>query len=1187
MLRAFLDFCLRERLIVLLAAAILTGFGIYAIRTIPIDAIPNVGENQVIVITDWPGRSPKDIEDQITYPLSVALLSVPGADSVRGRSMFGSSFVQVTFQDGVDFYWARSRVSEQLSAAATQLPAGVRPLLGPDATALGQILYYTLRPPRGMDLAELRSLQDYVVKYELQSVEGVSQVASIGGYVRQYQVEINPDRLRFHNIPLDEVITAVRQSNIDVGAMTVETTGMEFIIRGKGFIGRAGDPWQDVADIENTVVRSRSGIPVRIRDLGHVQIGPDFRRGALDLNGSEAVGGIVTMRFGENPRTVIERVRDKMAALEPSLHGVTFEVVYDRTQLINETVATLTDALQEEIIVTVCVIILFLLHVRASLIVAVTLPLAVLLSFIAMKAFRIEANIMSLAGIAIAIGEVCDLGIIITENVYRHLADWESAGRPGGKRQRLLTILDASHEVAAPIITAVSSTIVSFVPVFALTGRDYKLFAPLAWTKTFAMVSSLIVALALTPLLCRTVLRTGRAPRWRAVLVASAAGILLAGLAFVYADALLPRVTATAGWHVAAITAAAFAVGFAAGYAVQRERLRPIDENPSSRLITRTYAPVLALLLRHKLLFLMVPLLVVVCGLGAWVGLPNVLRPFEAVVARLGADLNQMPGYVEFKHMLPGIDTDDWIQLDEGTWFYMPSLYPAASLSQAMQVLQTQNALIRQVPEVENVLGKIGRAETALDPAPIAMIETYVTLKPREQWRAGMTERTIWNEINRVAKLPGVTPASPLQPIEGRVVMLQSGIRAAMAIRIYGDDLNELAAASVAVAQRLRELPHVDRNTVNPDIVMGKPYVEFEVDRKAAARFSMTTAMVNEVIEAALGGMNVTTTVEGRERYPVRVRYQRDVREELEQLQALPVVTPSGEVVPLRVLANMEMVWGPEMVASEDARLVAHVMFSPSGAFGALETARAVQNSLRESMRLPAGDPLRLDLPPGYFVQAVGSFQSQIETYQRLMWVVPLVVITSLTIVYFQFRDLVMTLIVMAPVPVTFSGGMIALALTGVEMNTAIWVGFIALLGIAEDDGVLIQTYLLQVFAERNPQTIEAIRSATVEAGLKRIRPALMTTVTTFVGLMPVLTATGRGGDLARSMAIPLVGGMIFDLIGLFIVPVLFCSYMEFRHRLRIDRPDLLRKPADAADRSPALAAAIPASRPGSEPATL
>jgi Cu(I)/Ag(I) efflux system membrane protein CusA/SilA len=1150
MLRSLLEFCLRERLIVVIATAIVIGIGVYATRTVPIDAIPNVGENQVIVITDWAGRSPKDIEDQITYPLSVALLSVSGAESVRGRSMFGASFVQVTFKDGVDFYWARSRVSEQLNSAASLLPEGVQPLLGPDATALGQVLYYTLQPTPGMNLADLRSLQDYVVKYELQAVEGVSQVASIGGYVRQYQIEVDPDKLRFHSVPLDELIAAVRESNIDVGAMTVETTGMEFIIRGKGFIGRERDPWQAVDDIETTVVRTRSGIPVRIRDLGHVQLGPDFRRGALDLNGAEAVGGVVVMRFGENPRSVIDRVKRKMRELEPSLGGVTFELVYDRTELINETVATLTDALQEEVLITVIVIVLFLLHVRASIIVALTLPLAVLLSFVAMRFFGIDANIMSLAGIAIAIGEVCDIGIILSENVYRHLADWETAGRPGGKQQRLQVILDAAHEVASPVVTAVLSTVVSFIPVFALTGRDYRLFAPLAWTKTFAMLSALVVALALTPLLCRIFLRTARRSRLRAVVIGVLSGGALAAAVLAFGERRIVRYLPAAGdWGLPVIAGVAFVLGFGVGYAVNRERLRPIDENPASRLINGVYAPTLSLLLRHKFIFLCLPTAVVLCGLGSWFGLPRILRPFERAAAQLGADLNGVPGYVAAKHLLPGLKSEDWIQLDEGTWFYMPTLYPAASLSQAMQVLQTQDSLIRQVPEVENVLGKIGRVESALDPAPIAMIETYVTLKPKEQWRDGMTERGIWDEINAVARLPGVTPASPLQPIEGRVVMLQSGIRAAMAIRIYGDDLGDLAQASFDVARRIRLLPHVDAATVNPDIVLGKPYVEFDVDRKTAARFGMTTAMVNEIIEAALGGANVTTTVEGRERYPIRVRYQRDLREQIEELEQLPVVTPGGEVVPLQLLAKMEMVWGPEMVASEDARLVAHVMFSPSGAFGDLETARAVEKDLRAALQKPAGDPDRLDLPAGYVVQAVGSFQSQIETNRRLLWVVPLVILTSLLIVYFEFRDMVMTLIVMAPVPVTFSGGMIALALVGVDMNTAIWIGFISLLGIAEDDGVVMLTYLRQVFARERPATIEAIRAATVTAGLRRIRPCLMTTVTTFVGLIPVLTATGRGGDLARVMALPLVGGMIFDLIGLFIVPVLFCGYQEFRLR--------------------------------------
>ena len=1146
MLRSILDFCIRERLIVLLITLLVIAGGLYAAQTVPIDAIPNVGENQVIVLTPWPGRSPKDIEDQITYPMSVALLAVPGAESVRGKSMFGYSFVQVTFGDGVDFYWARSRVSEQLGSAAAVLPDGVSPQLGPDATGLGQVLYYTLDPTPGMNLADLRSLQDFNVKYELQSVEGVSEVASVGGHVRQYQIEVDPDRLRFHDVPLDQLITAVRDSNIDVGAKTVENTGMEFIIRGKGFIGRNQDPTRAVQDIEETVVRSRQGVPVRITDLGHVQLGPEFRRGAIDLNGVEAVGGVVVMRFGENPRKVIERVKAKMQSIEPTLQGVKFNVIYDRTQLINETVATLTNALREELLICVAAIVLFLLHIRASIIVGATLPIAVLMTFIAMAIVGIDANIMSLAGIAIAIGEVIDLGIIVCENVYRHLAEWESEGRPGGRQQRLRVILDGTHEVAPAVMTAVTTTIVSFFPVFALTGRDYKLFAPLAWTKTFAMASAMIVAVLLVPMLARWLLKTGRKPRWHAALTGLAGAALTATVCHLLWDRVL------AAWmplgRSTSITLFA-AIGGVCGYAMQRERLRPIDENPASRLINRLYEPTLRSFLNHKAAFLTVPAIVVLLGLGAWFGLPTVLKPVERSAQVLGADLNAVPGYVTAKHSFTGLTTDDWIALDEGSWFYMPTLYPAASLSQALQVLQTQDALILQIPEVQNVLGKIGRVESALDPAPVAMIETYVMLKPKSEWRPDVAEQDIWEEINSVATLPGVTRASPLQPIEGRVVMLQSGIKASMAVRIYGDDLDRLAQASLSIGERLKRLPHVDARSVNPDIVMGKPYVEFDVDRKHAARFGMTTAMVNEIIEAALGGMNVTRTVEGRERYPIRVRYQRDLRERIEELARLPVVTHTGEVVPLELLARMETVWGPGMVTSEDARLVAHVMFSPSGQFGDLETARAVEAALQNAAALPAGDSERLDLPAGYTIRTVGSFESQIEANQRLLVIVPIVIVVNLLIIYLQFRNFAISLMIFAAIPVAFSGGMIALAVMDTQMNTAIWVGFIALFGIAVDDGVVIATYLDQNFRRRAFQTVADIRNATVDAGLKRIRPCLMTTFTTFAALTPVLLATGRGADVAKAMALPVFGGMIFELITLFIVPVLFCGYMEFKLR--------------------------------------
>ena len=578
---------------------------------------------------------------------------------------------------------------------------------------------------------------------------------------------------------------------------------------------------------------------------------------------------------------------------------------------------------------------------------------------------------------------------------------------------------------------------------------------------------------------------------------------------------------------------------------MSRERLRPIEQNPTSRFILSIYEPTLRFLLAHKFSFMAAPLIIIVLGAGAWFGLPIILYPAEEVARGLGAEPNSLPGYVDLKHRFPGLRTDDWIALDEGTWFYMPTLYPAASFSQGIEVLQTQDALIKEIPEVENVLGKIGRVESALDPAPGVMIETYVMLKPEAQWREGVTIDSIWSQINAVATLPGVTPASPLQPIEGRVVMLQSGIKAPMAIRVYGDNLDGLAEAARNVAERLRQIPQVNAATVNPDIVMGMPYVEFEVDRETAARFGMTTMAVNQVIETALGGMNLTQTVEGRERYPIRIRYQRDLRERIDDLARLPVVTESGEVVPLETLAKMKTTWGPGMISSEDARLVAHIAFAPSGMAGDLETVEAVESQLRQSQADGT-----LALPAGYALLPVGSFENQIEANRRLMVIIPIVILLDLLIIYLNFRNLPLTLIIFSQIPIAFFGGMIGLGIFGIEMNTAIWVGLIALIGIAEDDGVVIATYMEQLFARRPMRTVQDIRNATVEAGRRRIRPCLMTAFTTFAALLPVMLATGRGADVARAMALPVFFGMFIELVSLFVVPVLYCGYMEMKLNL-------------------------------------
>ena len=1156
-LRGLIRFCVREPWLALLIALGIAIYGYFSYQSVPIDAIPNVGENQVIVLTPWPGRSPKDIEDQITYPLSVTLSSVPGAESVRGKSMFGYSFVQITFSDRTDFYWARSRVAEQLGSAASQLPAGVTPELGPDATALGQIFYYVLQPSStGQSLADLRSLQDFVIKYELQAVRGVSEVASIGGYVRQYQVEVDPDRLRYHGLSLDTVLGAIRSSNMDVGAKTIESTGMEFIVRGRGFLGRDGDLALAVQDIENTVVSQKDDVPVRIKDLGRVQVGPDFRRGALDFNGVEAVGGVVVMKHGENPRAVIQRVKEKISQIEPALQGVKIQAVYDRTGLIDETIATLTTVLRDEIIMTVVVVLLFLLHVRGSVVVAFCLPLGVLISFAAMRWFGVDSNIMSLAGIGIAIGTMVDMSIILAENIYGHLADAEtlqdaSGDRDGHEASRDHVITEAATEVAPAVVTAVATTMISFLPVFFLTGRDARLFSPLAYTKSFAIAASLIAAVTMVPALSKILMRTQKRRRSDSIGIALAFSILVVGCLHLFWQDYLHEKFAMSRSLILAIGGAG---SFLFGWQLSRERIRPIDEVPTSRWVRFLYAARLRFALDHKWLVLALPMLLCFFGAGAWLGLPRLLRPIEKFASKLGADLNELPGYVDGKHLFRGLQSDDWIALDEGSWFYMPTLYPAASFSQAMQVLQTQDVLIEKIPEVENVLGKIGRVESALDPAPVAMIETYVMLRPKSQWRDGVTKEHIWDEINRVATLPGVTPASALQPIEGRVVMLQSGIKAPMAIRIYGDDLEKLGHAALSVARSLKKNPLVDPMTVNPDLVMGKPYIEFSVDRDAASRFGMSIAMVNQVIETALGGTNLISTVEGRERYPVRLRYPRDLRERVEQLVRLPVVTPGGASIPLGEVAKMETTWGPGVINSENARLVAHVSFMPNHQAGDLETVSSVENQLRTAQLLETQDDNYLDLPTGYSLETVGGFRNQVEANRRLTWIIPLVVVINLGLIYLQFRNLPIALAVFTGIPVAFAGGLILVALMEIQLNTAVWVGFIALFGLAVDDGVLMATYIRQSLQKAPPLTRENwtredLRQLIYQAGLKRIRPCVMTTLTTLIALVPILLAAGKGADVARAMAVPVFGGMLVEPITSFILPTLYCGYLELKLR--------------------------------------
>lgn len=1023
----------------LLLVSFVAIYGYYAWQNASVDAIPNIGKNQVIVLTKWQGQSPKDVEDQITYPLSVALLSVPGAESVRGKSLFGFSFVQVTFADDIDYYWARSRVSEQLPVVAGDLPENAKPVLGPDATGLGQIFYYVLEPSKPSNPAQLRSIQDYVVKFALQSVEGVSEVSSIGGYGREYQVDLDPKLLRFHGISLNSVIKALKASNKEVGAKTIEQSDMEFIIRGKGFLGGGQGPAQTIVDLENTVVNSTAGVPLRIKDIAEVRSGTAFRRGGLDLNGSEAVGGIVVMRLGENPRQVIDRVKEKIAQLEPSLDGIKIKGIYDRTTLIDETVKTLSDALIQEILITILVILLFLMHLKTSMIVAAILPLSVFITFIIMRSIGLDANIMSLAGIAIAIGNMVDIGIVIAENIYRRLSENPDLSARG----RLKEIAAASAEVSPPLITATATTVISFLPVFFLTGRDYKLFAPLALTKTFALIAALVTSMVVIPLLAKYLLK---------------------------------------------------------------EKIGSSEKSPATRYIYKLYEPMLRWALKYKWVFLTLPLILMGVGLGSW----------------------------------SQIKSDDWIALDEGSFFYMPTMYPGVSFSKAFEILQTQDALIKQIPEVENVLGKIGRADSALDPAPTAMVETYVMLKDKSKWREGLNENDLWSEVTKKATLPGVTPASFLQPIEGRVVMLQSGIKASMAIRIFGDNLTGLASAAEKVASHLRGLDVVNKQTVNPDIVLGKPYVEFDVDRKAAARYGMSVGAVNELIATALGGSMVGKTIEGRERYPIRLRYQREYRDHLEKLENLPVITAKGETIPLKVLAKMTTLWGPAGISSENARLVAHVSFAPSGKSGSIATIDAVMGSLEAARRDGS-----LALPAGYDWEPVGSFQNQLEANRTLMWIIPLVILVNLLIIFMMFRSWTLSLIVFTGIPLAFGGGMLLLLLMSTKINTAVWVGFIALFGIAVDNGVILSSYLEEQFKLKPPKTRQDIYENVITAGLKRVRPCLMTTLTTMVALLPVLLSSGKGAQVAKGMALPIFGGMLSALLVLIILPILYAWAKE------------------------------------------
>jgi Cu(I)/Ag(I) efflux system membrane protein CusA/SilA len=1163
---AVIRWCLNNTLLVVLAMLAVVGGGWYAMRNIPVDAIPDIGEKQVIVVAEWPGRSPQDVDDQVTYPLTVALQGTPGVKVIRSMSGFGFSMVFVIVHDNIDYYWARSRVLERMNTARGRLPQGVEPVLGPDATALGQVFWYTVEGD-GFDLAELRSLQDWYVRYQLNAVEGVSEVASIGGHVKQYQIDVDPVKMRAHGVALPEIMEAVQRSNIDVGAKAIEINRVEFFIRGIGFIKKP-------EDLENVVIRANEGTPLYIKSVASVSLGPEFRRGTLDKAGVEAVGGVVVMRYGENPLAVIDRVKKKIDEISPGLPAKTLsdgtvskvKIVsfYDRTTIIHETMDTLKEALVEELIVGVLIVAVFLLHLRSSLAIVSTLPLSMAISFLAMYLLGVDSNIMSLAGLAIAIGDVADMALIMTENIYRRLSEND------GSKTHYQCVEEGAFEVGTAILTAVSNTIISFIPVFALSDQEGKLFGPLAYTKTFAITASAILSITVVPTLAYHLLKPIHWSRRKSLAVGSLAAAVMTGVSWLVFQTFFLDSQAHAA-RGSMISAAVGVMTLLVVYRIGRERLVPAEKNVVSRAIVGVYVPALRWVLTHKLTFLSLPAFLMLLGLTIWFGWGKLAAPIEAGLVKVGVqqeDLNTWKPWSWMRHTFPGLGREFMPALDEGSFLYMPSLVPAGSLTEVVESMAEQNKAMETVPEVASVVGKAGRVESALDPAPIGMIETIVLLKPQDQWRKLPVERfyTDWPEwlkpllryvlpeerfitkdelledLRKKTDIPGVLP-SWLQPIQTRIVMLQSGFRAMMGVKIFGGDLKEIERIGLEIEHILKETPGA--TDVVADRIVGKPYIEFRIDREKIARYGVSIRDVQDVIEIAIGGENLTMSVEGRERYPIRVRYPRDHRDNLEELQRILVPAANGAQVPISQVADVRYTLGPQEIKSENTLLVGYVTMNTRDRdeVSVVEDADALIQA-----KIKSGD---LKFPPGYYYQWAGQFENQVRAMNRLKLLIPICLLVDFVLLYIGLKRWWIALLVFSDILVSASGGFIMLFLWGCNMSVAVWVGFIAMFGVAEDDSVVVSTYIGDLLQERPPNTVQEVRDLVVEAGMKRIRPNLMATATTVLGLIPVFLVDGRGSDIMQPMAIPSVGGMAVGLVTLFITPCVYCWVEEWKVRLR------------------------------------
>jgi Cu(I)/Ag(I) efflux system membrane protein CusA/SilA len=1033
MIERVIEWSARNRFLVFIFTLFAVAGGVLALRRTPLDAIPDLSDVQVIVSTDWEGRSPDLVEDQITYPITTKFIAAPKVKFVRGESMFGKSFVYIIFEDGTDIYWARSRVIEYLNSVRGSLPEGVNPIIGPDATGVGWVFEYALVDDTGKhDLAALRSFQDWNLRYALESVKGVSEVASVGGFVKEYQIDLDPDKLAAYKVPLSAVVEAVKKSNSDVGGKIFEVASTEYFVRGRGYI-------KSVADLENIPLKVENGTPIYVKNVGTVHLGSDLRRGVAELDGrGETVGGIVVMRYGENALNVIAGIKKKLAEIQSSLAaGVRVVPTYDRSGLILRSIATLREKLIEESIVVAFVCLIFLWHVRSALVAIITLPIAILLSFVPMFWLGLTSNIMSLGGIAIAIGAMVDAAIIMVENAHKALEHFrEKNAREPDNTERIDVIIGAAKTVGRPLFFSLLVITVSFVPVFSLTAQEGRLFKPLAYTKTFSMFFAALLGVTLVPVLMTLLIRG---------------------------------------------------------------RITPEIRNPVNRLLIRVYRPVVNFVLHFRWLTLTAALLLLVAT----------IIPFR----RLGSEF--MP------------------PLNEGTILYMPTAVPGMAVGEAIRILQIQDRQLRAIPEVERVFGKAGQAETATDPAPPSMFETVVSLKPPGQWRPGMTWDKIVAEMNANIKTPGMANIFWM-PIQTRTEMLTTGFRSVLGIKVFGSDLAGIQDVAVQIEKALTAFPHT--RSVFAERTTGGYFLDFTVNREAAARYGLQVGDVNDVIESAIGGQTVTTTIEGRERYPINVRYAPDFREDIDALKRVLVPTPTGAQVPVSLLADIHFKTGPPSIRDENGQLVGFVFIDPTTS-DIEDYVHAASEKIRQSVHFP----------PGYYMQWAGQFEYLKAAEARLKVVIPFTLLIIFVLLYMNTQSVAKTAIVLLAVPFSLIGAFWLLYLLGYNMSVAVWVGLIALAGLDAETGVVMLLYLDHAWedyrARGQMNSMADLSAAVKEGAVQRIRPKIMTVCAILFGLVPILWSpvTQSGSDVMKRIATPMIGGIVTSaVLELLLYPVIY-----------------------------------------------